>query len=527
MNFLEDFFEVSAARWPDAAAVDDAGTVTSYRELDTRANRIAQFLVACGVEPNDRVCFLTEKNAGAYAAVLGILKAGACWVPLGSGQPRARLLQLVGSIAPKAVITDASHAEEALALRKTSCPHAPLLILGSDQSDAGRTIGSESDLAAHAPDKPVVEGRSPDDLAYIIFTSGSTGTPKGVMVLHRNITQFIGLCHDFFAVADGSRFAHHSDLTFDPSLFDLFYGWSRGGTIVPFNRASWRINPLLFLRSAQVNVWFSVPSAIAGVVESGGVGDPALSSVKHLLLTGEAVSGNLVRAWYDAHPDMTIYNVYGTTETAIISHWYRIPKDVPTDRPVPVGTLLPGIRARLMDGNRVAAPGSVGECVDYGSQLSPGYWANEAETKVRFIRDPLEPNLPQTLYRTGDLLRQRADGLFEYVGRADTQIKIRGHRVELEEVELALEMHPLVAEAAVVADGPKDRPNEGRLVAFVAGRDGAAEDELRRHLEARLPRYMIPMHFVIEALPLPRNPNGKIDRRALAERAAQKGEHVG
>ncbi len=520
MIFLEDFFETTAARVPDAIAVDDDGATMSYGDLDAYANRIANYLVAEGAEPNDRICILTEKNAGAYAAVLGTLKAGACWVPLGAGQPEERLRKLVAAIDPQVIVADTQTVNEALAIRDAAGSAVPLLVLGGAESDASKGIGSDGDLAGHAADKPEVEGRSPDDLAYIIFTSGSTGMPKGVMVLHRNISQFLGLCDDFFDIEEGSRFAHHSDLTFDPSLFDLFYGWSRAGTIVPFNKSSYRINPMLFLRKSRINVWFSVPSAISGIVESGGIDDEALGSIRHLLLTGEAVPGKLVRAWYDAHPDATIYNVYGTTETAIISHWYRIPPDVDTDKPVPVGRLLPGFRARLMDGDRLAAPGAVGECVDYGSQISPGYWANQAETRARFVGDPIDPRLPQTWYRTGDLLRFRTDGLYEYVGRADTQVKIRGHRIELEEVEYALEDHSLVAEAAVVPSGPKDKPNEARLIAFVAGREGATEEALRRHLESRLPRYMVPMNFVIEPLPLPRNANGKIDRRALSDRAA-------
>lgn len=521
MNFLEHFFEQSASRVPDAIAVDDDGTTISYGDLEKYANRIAHYLIAAGVRPNDRVCILMEKNIGSYAAVLGVLKAGAAWVPLAPGLPEDRLQQLVGQIEPKLIISEVQTLDDARTARTTGGSGLPVLVLASQDSNAGDGIGGEADLAAHSDDRPVVEGRSPDDLAYVIFTSGSTGVPKGVMVLHRNIVQFLDLCHDFFSVEEGSRFAHHSDLTFDPSLFDLFYGWSRAGTIVPFNRSSYRINPMLFIRKSGINVWFSVPSAIAGIVESGGLSDPALSSIKHLLLTGESVPGKLVQAWYQACPDATLYNVYGTTETAIISHWYRIPRDIDPDKPVPVGELLPGFRARLMDGDQIVAPGAVGECVDYSSQISPGYWANEAETRARFVGDPIDPRMPQTWYRSGDLLRQRVDGLYEYVGRADTQVKVRGHRIELEEVEFALESHTLVAEAIVVPCGPKDEPNKARLLAFVAGREGATEDDLRRHMEERLPRYMVPMHYVIEPLPLVRNQNGKIDRKALTERAAK------
>lgn len=521
MRFLESFFERTAASAPDAIAVDDGGATVTYRDLDARVNRIAYFLIAEGVEPNDRVCILTGKNVHAYEAVLGILKAGACWVPLGADLPAERLRQLVHIIDPKFIIVEPKTLSDAKAVRDVAGASVPLLVLGGTVSEGRLGISAEAELAVQRSDRPSVEHRSPDDLAYIIFTSGSSGTPKGVMVLHRNITQFVDVCHDFFDIAEGSRFAHHSDLTFDPSLFDLFYGWARAGTVVPFNKPSYRINPALFIKQGRINVWFSVPSAVANIVDSDGLKDPAMASVKHLLLTGEPVPAAVVRAWYDAYPDVTIYNVYGTTEMAIICHWYKIPRDLDPTRPVPVGVPLPGFDIRLMDGDAVVPAGDIGECVGYGSQISPGYWADPAETQARFVRHPLDARLPQTCYRTGDLLRLRPDGLYEYCGRADNQVKVRGHRVELGEVEFALELHETVAEAAVVACKPLDSPQEAHLIAYVAGREGATPDGLRRHLEERLPRYMIPSRIVVEPLPLPRNPNGKIDRRGLSVRAVR------
>lgn len=518
MVFLESFFETSVAKAPKAIAVETEENKVTYRTLDKRANQIAHYLVEGGVEPNDRICIFTGKNEHAYAALLGTLKAGACWVPIGFGQPRERLCKLVQKIDPKFIIADDMTLFEACKLRDTCDDVLPILILNSDQSNSSKHIGSDSDLGAYSSEKPVIQGRSEDDLAYIIFTSGSTGMPKGVMVLHRNIVQFLGLCHDFFNVDEGSRFAHHSDLTFDPSLFDLFYGWSRIGTVIPFDRPSYRINPTLFLKKFKINIWFSVPSAISGIVESGGLEEEAIQSIKHLLLTGEVIQGNLVRQWYDANPTIKIYNVYGTTETAIISHWYLIPRDFDPDKPVPVGSLLPGFRTYLMSGNDLVPPGGVGECLDYSAQISPGYWADEEETIARFVRNPLDPRMPQVWYRSGDLLRLRTDGLYEYLGRVDNQVKIRGHRIELGEVENTLEKHPLVAEAAVIKGGSKDRPNEARLIAYIAGREGATEKKLRLYLEEHLPRYMIPLNFIIGNLPLPRNNNGKIDRASLSER---------
>lgn len=520
MKFLESFFEDTALRSPDAIAVDDDGATVTYAELDARANRIAHHLVSQGVGPNHRVGILTGKNIHAYESVLGILKAGASWVPMGSDLPEQRLRHLASVINPTLILVETETLKTGLAARQTGGTTIPLLVLGGACSNASDAIGAEAELEASSPEKPTVDNRSPDDLAYIIFTSGSSGAPKGVMVQHRNITQFLDLCDGFFGIGEGLRFAHHSDLTFDPSLFDLFHGWARGGAVIPMNKSSYRINPALFIEKTGVNVWFSVPSAITSIVESGGLENPALASVKHLLLTGEALPARVASAWYEAFPDTTIYNVYGTTETAIISHWYKIPKDHDPDQLVPVGNPLPGFRLRLMDGDVIVPPGEAGECVDYGSQISPGYWADEEETRAHFVRDPMDPRMPQTWYRSGDLLRLRPDGLYEYVGRADSQVKVRGQRVELGEVEVALERHETVAEAAVVALKPENSPHEARLIAFVAGRDGATSDALRDHLLKTLPRYMVPSRFIIDSLPLPQNANGKIDRRSLEKRAA-------
>jgi acyl-coenzyme A synthetase/AMP-(fatty) acid ligase len=173
-----------------------------------------------------------------------------------------------------------------------------------------------------------------------------------------------------------------------------------------------------------------------------------------------------------------------------------------------------------MDGDEIVSPGEVGECVLYGSQLCPGYWDNEPETSTRFVRFPLDPRLPQVWYRTGDLLRLNEDGLFIYVGRVDNQVKIRGHRVEIEEVEQAFASHTSVAEIAVVALKIENAPHEARLVAFVGCRDEVDEDELRAHVATALPRHMVPTRIFTSRLMLPRNNNGKIDRQALRNRAA-------
>ena len=515
--YQQDFFERSAEAQAEAIAVDDHGTTLTYGALEARANRLAHLLRDLGSGPNQRVCVFTGKNANMYAAVLAALKSGGCWVPLSEAYPHDRLKYLLEVLAPKAVVVEVGTLAAAKEARDALGLDLPLVLLG--EGGEGAEFG-EADIARQSDSRPDRTGVSPDDLAYIIFTSGSTGTPKGVMVLHRNTAQFLSLCPDHFAIEPGARFAHFSDLTFDPSVFDLFHCWARGGALVPFNRRQYRINPGLFLREQQVNVLFTVPSVIASLADSGQIGDPALACLRHLLLTGEALPPRLLRQWYDAYPESRIYNMYGTTETAIISHCYQIPADYDPETPVPLGRPLAGTRVMLMEGDRLVAPGEVGESVVYGSQLSPGYWANSFQTDAAFVANPLKPALPQKVYRTGDLLREAEDGLHYYVGRADSQLKVRGHRVELGEIENALMQLDGVRDAAVAAVSLSGGGYDNRLVAFVRGEFGGDTESLNRHLAARLPAYMVPSRIVPVLEDMPRSPNGKIDRKALQRLAS-------
>lgn len=514
--FQQDFFESTAQRLPDAIAIDDHGKTVTYGALDERANRIGHWLRAHGCGPNQRVCLYLNKDANLYAALLGTLKAGGCWVPLSPEFPAERLVQLLGSLTPVAVVVDKAGLAVMTELRRQTGLDFALLVLGDGTAEAELET-----CPAHRPGR---DGLSAEDMAYIIFTSGSTGVPKGVVVLHRNTATFLALCPQLFPVAAGERFAHFSQLTFDPSVFDLFHCWATGGTLVPFNRRSYRIDPGKFLIDQRINVLFTVPSVIAAIRDAGRLEDPALDGVRHLLLTGEAIPSRLVHAWYAAHPGSRLHNMYGTTETAIISHHHLLDPAMGPDDPVPVGRPLPTVDVMLIDGDRPAAPGEAGESVVRGIQVSPGYWNDPDQTSARHVPHPLVPGLPGTVYRTGDLLRLGADGLHYYVGREDAQVKVRGHRVELAEVELALRRHPAITDCAVVAvaaDG-----YNAHLAAYCEGTAETGGAEMRAFLRGILPPYMVPAAIQVMAA-LPRNANGKIDRQTLRREAEQASKESG
>lgn len=495
--YLHDFFTQTAKTRPAMMAIDDGEMQLTYQEVDESSNALAHKLQEKGCGPNKRVCILTKKNRHAYIGVLGTLKSGACWVPFSPDYPEERTTTLLKTLQPTVIITESALQDDISQLVK----------------DLGLTISIlniEENLGEKA-EPPVVQDKTPEDLAYIIFTSGSTGTPKGVMVYHRNITHFLNNCFDFFQVEEGKRFAHHSELTFDPSILDLFYCWATAGCLVPMNKRSYRINPLAYLAKNNINFLFTVPSVISTIEKSGQMDSPMLDSVEHLVLTGEPVPADLVNAWKTHHPHCKVYNFYGTTETAIISHWIRFDDQLPEGTIAPVGTPVPGVRVVLMENETAVDDGEIGESVVWGSQISPGYWGNAAENATRFITGYGDNTLPQQAYRTGDLLRKRSNGIYEFIGRADRQVKVRGHRVELLEVENAIMTCEGVEEVAVVLSPGVQDLQEEHLAAMINIIEDISTDELTIKLEKRLPPYMVPSRIIASNACLPRNNNGKID----------------
>ncbi|MBF0189600.1 MAG: amino acid adenylation domain-containing protein [Magnetococcales bacterium] len=512
---LQEFFEKSVHRHPERIAVDDFGETITYAGLEQRANRLAYYLRFRGVVPNQRVCLILEKNVHLYAAILGVLKSGGCWVPLGTQMPAERLQRLIARIEPRVVMVSAGLLPMVRQIRSDSAHPFSILLVGSRDSDPA--VDDEAFLESMGTERPDALDLQGDDLAYIIFTSGSTGEPKGVMAYHRNICHFLNHCPDFFRMPSGLRFAHFSEITFDPSLFDLFHCWATGGTLVPNNRRRHRIHPGQFVAEMRIEVLFTVPSVIHAMYRHEMIGIEALSSLKYLILTGEVVPPQLVNVWRAAYPDCKVYNFYGTTETVIISHWLRFEAELSPEERTPVGYPVPGVRVRLLDGDHEVIRGEAGESVVTGIQISPGYWRNDAENLARFVRDPLDPRLPQMFYRTGDLLRQRADGVYEYIGRVDHQVKVRGHRVEPHEVESVLLQYPGIEEVAVVAIKPPEAMETATLAAFIVGEASVQPEVLRDFVSSRLPSYMVPSRIVPLNERLPLNANGKVDRLRLLE----------
>ena len=490
---LHELVARQAARTPEAVAVAFEDETLTYRELDRRANRLAHLLGDLGVRPDGRVGVLMERSPEMIVALLGVLRAGAAYVPLDPTYPAGRLAVLVGSSGARAVIAQG----RLLHLLPEDFERTVLLDRGWDGEG----------LPATAPEIAVDE----ENLAYALFTSGSTGSPKGVMIPHRGIVNRLLWMQEAYGLTPEDRVLQKTPFSFDVSLWEFFWPLLTGARLV-FARPEGHRDPAylagLIAREGITTLHF-VPSMLQAFLEAPEATD--LPSLRRVMASGEALPPELVKRFFSriSH-GATLNNLYGPTEASVdVSFWACDPD--PARSTVPIGRPIANLRLYVADREQRLQPtGVAGELLLGGVGLARGYLGRPDLTAAAFVPDPFGEVPGARLYRTGDLVRALPDGNVEFLGRIDHQVKIRGFRIELGEIEAVLAAHPGVRECVVVAR--EDVPGAPFLAAYVAGTAGT--DELRDGLAQRLPEYMVPAVFVhLDALPL--SPNGKVDRKAL------------
>jgi amino acid adenylation domain-containing protein len=481
---------------PDAVAVladqPDGGVAQlTWAELDARADRIARALHRAGVRRGDLVGVHARRTTALPAALLGVLKAGAGYVPLDPDHPAARLTTIIRTAGLRTVLTQRG--------------------LEPVESDA-QWLPVDGELPTGPPAELPLVG--PEDAAYVLFTSGSTGTPKGVVVTHGNVTSYLQWFQSLFRSTTADRLLQHTAYGFDVSVPELFGGLLGGAATVlvdPAAQADARAT-LELVRRHGVSYVGGVPSYLRLLAEDGGLA--ACPSIRLLLSCGEALPMELA-ASLRRQSGAVLENQYGPTETTVTMTRCRMDQAEPVGGIAPLGTPAPATRAYLLDARlRPVPPGVTGELYLAGRHLARGYLGDPARTARAFLPDPFTADPGARMYRSGDLGRQLRDGTLEFQGRADRQTKLRGFRVELGEVEAVLAAHPAVSVAAVLLDGQGER---ARLVGHAAPRPDQALDEaeLRAFCAERLPGYLVPaLVRVLDQLPL--NTNGKVDHRALA-----------
>jgi amino acid adenylation domain-containing protein len=484
---LHELFADQAARTPEAVALvsPDGCQRLTYRDLDRRAEGLARRLRALGVGPEVPAGVLMDRTVELVVALLAVLKAGGAYVPVDPAYPRQRVAVLLESSRAAVLLTRPS----LLAEFAESLPPAAVPVF-VDEVETGDPLETAS-----------LQPPRPGNLAYVIYTSGSTGEPKGVAIAHRSAVAFARWAREVFSPQEMAGVLGSTSICFDISIMEIFVTLAWGGKILLAENAL--ALPTLPARG-EVTMINAVPSAMAELVRSGRLPD----AVRTVNVGGEAVKGSLARRIYEQGRAERVVNVYGPSEDTTYSTTSEIPRHVETPA---IGRPVTGSQAYILDAELRPVPiGVPGAVYLAGDGLARGYLGRPDLTAERFIPDPYgEPGA--RLYRVGDLARWRAAGELECLGRIDHQVKVRGFRIELEEIEAALAGHPAVREAAVAAREVED---DHRLLAYLTLDRPADAAELRAWLQGKLPAYMVPGAFVIlDVLPL--LPNGKVDRRAL------------
>jgi amino acid adenylation domain-containing protein len=492
---LPRLFEAQAARTPQAVAVIAGERSFTYAELNARANRLARYLIARGAGPNGFVAVALPRSLDLPLTLLAILKTGAAYVPLDLDSPLPRLQAMLRDAAPIGLIT--SHD------RAAGLPDlVPMVVI--DRRDVLEALAGLP--ADDLDDRDRLAPLDARHAAYVIYTSGSTGVPKGTLIEHRNAVNILSWAASIFQT-DAAGTLASSSICFDLSIFELFVPLIQGGTTLIADDVLQL--PALPRRDA-VTLVNTVPSALCALLQTDGV-PPGVATIN---LAGEALDRTLVAELHAQAPARRVCNLYGPSETTTYSTWCELTPD--DTRPVPIGQPIWNTRVYVLDAHLELAPiGVAGELYIAGAGVARGYLRRPTMTGARFVADPYGPS-GSRMYRTGDLARWRDDGVLDFLGRTDDQIKIRGYRVELGEVEHALRQVPGVAQA--VAAAPVREAGERRLVGYVVAEAGQTLDPLavRRDLEQRLPDYLVPaIVMVLDRLPM--TPRSKIDRRALPE----------
>lgn len=527
---LHQAFEESARRYPERVAVvgrDGEGALT-YAALEEESRGLALWLRAHGLTPGARVGIWMRKSPAAVVGLLAILRAGGVYVPFDPGAPLARIQSLAADCGLRLLLADGDLLQSDWTAISPDAPGIPAVPLDAIAvhgpgrmpvahagTEPNRVRQTDWDAAVRTAGDWAPAERVSLDLAYILYTSGSTGVPKGVMLSHGHALNFIEWAADEVGLRPDDRVASHAPFHFDLSIFDIFASLSRGAQVCLLDAVTARFPAAVaeWVRRHQITVWYSVPSALVQLLprlQAAGV-RPCFRAV---LFAGEVFPPASLRTWREWLPEAEFYNLYGPTETNVCT-WYRLPRraeEIPD--PLPIGVACPNFVLEILDEeHRPVAAGEQGYLWVRGPGLLTGYWGNVQRTEANMLFRETVGGVTERLYNTGDVVSQAADGLLRFHGRRDDQVKCRGYRVSLLEVQETLLACPGVRQAAVVA--LPDTQNGTRLYGFVARATAELSvADVLAFCARRLPAYMIPDQMEIR-LQLPETSTGKVDRPRL------------
>jgi amino acid adenylation domain-containing protein len=502
---VHQFFEAQVGRTPDAVALIFEGQRLTYRELNERADKLARYLRRSGVETDALVAICVERSVEMVVGILGILKAGAAYVPLDPAYPTDRLAYMLDDCRSKVLLTKER-------LRTTLPAHdARVICLDTDWAEIEDELEQSPTISISA-----------DNLAYVIYTSGSTGKPKGAMNTHRAVCNRLLWMQDAYRLDASDRVLQKTPFSFDVSVWEFFWPLMTGAGLVVARPLGHHDNEYLadLIAAEHITTLHFVPSMLQVFLEEPELKERC-ATLRRVICSGEALPYELQKRFFK-RLDAELHNLYGPTEAAVDVTFWQCERESGL-RVVPIGRPIWNTQIHLLDERlRPIAEGEAGELHIGGICLARGYLNRASLTAERFIPHPFSVEPGARLYKTGDLARCLPDGAIEYVGRIDHQVKICGVRIELGEIEAAMVEHPSVREAVVLAR--EDAPGDKRLVAYLVTDDTAAPNsDLRAFLQEQLPHYMVPSAFVwMDRLPL--TLNGKVDRRQLPAPASLPGD---
>ena len=508
---------------PKAPAAAVRGVTRSYGELQDTASRWANAIIGASNDRPQRIGLFAYRSEVSYTGALAALFAGAAFVPLNPTFPADKTRAMITQADLDAIIVDKTCAPQVSnVLAGVSVP-----LLLTPELEGPKFDGVDVRVMdLEQLKRTAILGQLPpltcDDIAYLLFTSGSTGPPKGVPVTNGNAVHFMEVMSERYGITANDRFSQTFDQTFDLSVFDLFMAWSNGACVYGMSTIE-LLAPTKFINKHELTVWFSVPSLPSQMIRRNTLTPGSMPTLRWSLFCGEPLPARTAQLWQEAAPKSIVENQYGPTELTIacfVHRWdpERSPAICQNDV-VPIGRPYPGLSAMLVDEKLApVADREPGELCVSGPQTCPGYWRAPDKTAERFVELPVSPYETRRFYRTGDRAARLESGEYIFLGRADFQIKILGHRVELGEIEAALR-HDSGVEHAVAIGWPLDQLSADGVIAFVSG-NALDESRILERAKEVLPPYAVPQRLIlIDQMPL--NANGKVDRRALQEQLAK------
>lgn len=519
---LSHLVEEAADGNPDREAVRFAGSSLSYGDLASRARRLASVLVDLGVRRGDRVGILLEKSIEVAVAIHGVLRAGAAYVPLDPLAPASRSAFVLRDCGVRVLISHERRRTRLEDLAREETPLERVIGPGDASPLPFPTVPWQAVLDASPLSSRSLPRVTELDLAYVLYTSGSTGVPKGILHTHRSALSFALVAAATYGFGPEDRISNHAPLHFDLSTLDWFATAAAGGTTVVIPEPHTKLPASLakLLEEERLTVLYCVPLVLVQLVLRGALERRDLGSLRWVLFGGEPVPVKHLRALMKLLPHARFSNVYGPTETNGCTYWIVPPIADDCDDAIPIGIPYDNVETLVVDeADRPVERGRPGELLVRSPTLMRGYW-NRPDLDLRaFYERPAFGHLFDVFHRTGDLVEEDENGVFRFLGRKDRQVKIRGNRVELDEVEAVLLTHPSLAEAAVFA--VPDEEGSLRIVAAGIARDRSeplTPEALRSYCAERLPPYAVPELISLRD-EFPRTTTGKIDRRALREEA--------